>query len=77
MKTLVRFRETNEGTKTFVLMNKGWEFIGTLAGSCGPYGDSTGVFANANTTTPLTEWADENNIQLFHEKSLKPVARCL
>jgi len=31
------------------------EFFGTLAGSVGPWGESTGAFTRCETTSPLSE----------------------
>ena len=50
------------------------KFMGTHANnSCGPYGDSTGIYAEAESTCPITEWAEKNDIRLFWYNDLTPV----
>lgn len=68
-KTLFKY----EGNKAFFYGRNGWEFLGENNMSLGPYGNSSGIFARAETTTPVNEWASKNNIQLFLEKNLKPI----
>lgn len=50
-------------------------YMGTLNNSVGAYGDSTGIFAEAESTCPITEWAEKNNVKLFWYDTLKPVAK--
>ena len=43
-------------------------FIGTITdeNSFGPYGSATGLFRGCETTTPITEVAEELNLELVH-----------
>lgn len=34
----------------------------------------TGIFRMAKTTSPINEWAEENNVRLFWRSSLKEIA---
>lgn len=53
------------------------KFVGTWANSCGPYGEATGIFAEAKSTCPVTEWAEKNNVELYWYDTLKPVPKHL
>lgn len=53
------------------------KWMGEHGNSVGPYGNSTGIFCEAKSTCPITEWADKNGVQLFWYSTLQPVSRCL
>ena len=58
IKTLVRCRpnwteNSRDGSAVYMLAQDGWQLLGILRGSCGPHGQSTGIFAECKTTTPL------------------------
>lgn len=50
IKTLVRCRpnwteSSRDGSAIYMLAKDGWQLLGILRGSCGPHGESTGIFA--------------------------------
>ena len=73
--TLIEMKRVKEGTAFFVLTNRGWEYLGTDTGCIGPYGSSDGVFAEAETTHGLSEWAEKNNVTLFFNWNLQKVPK--
>ena len=80
IKTLVRVREgDNPATDqdVYMLSSKGWEFLGVLRGSVGRWGESTGIFTQCLTTTPINEAAELLGCEFYWEDTFRPVAECL
>ena len=52
--------------------------VGTKEGNeCGKWSCScSGIFREATTTTPISEWAEKNNIRLFWRSNLKEISCC-
>ena len=79
-KTLIRVREgDNPATDhdVYMLGEKGWEFLGVLRGSVGRWGESTGIFTQCLTTTPINEAAKLLGREFYWENTLRPAAGCL